>query len=526
MALTTEPEWTPENNIGQRYNKLLSERKKLEAKIAEHDYLVYNRIIFTLPLKRVEEITEAWKAKVRAQTSFLDPIDQLGIEIFKEDLTDQPNYPNAEIVFEDRDIKKHNVVYDRQVTGKSHVTKERVDILHPNQDLRQQLLGFIENNRISLAMETLIHELVHQYHTHNLHSKKGEEERLLTEAQAWITGSIRSGTRFSMSRVINTFLELDAYQFDFDKDKAIDGVSSMVRLQALGVPQDKIAEVLRPSEKSSFDKMHDLLQEKVDNSGLEEGDLQALDDIYRLQHENDMRKAQVLLCETLDEMVDREKLSNDISTVTQQGINMPPTYVDHQDMRDKLMTKRHVINPATDRFPYNPFGDRTGIAFGPYPDEKGENVFQFGKWSVIDGSSKFEAVKTQSDEMEYLDALREHSKNLSFDVKLQFFNYEIFGQEFTDQYKRILRALFTKVDVRKIGTALEQQHYDHLSALAEKIHLYNRPLRREAINAFKNYMDKQRELYNIFGISFDSLSPSLQRLLREFDYNFEHDDWR
>ncbi|MFZ5365272.1 MAG: hypothetical protein ACOZBH_03735 [Patescibacteria group bacterium] len=406
--------------LDRRYDHLLAERDGLYKELEKYSVRDY-QIIFNpgiISEKEFRELTDDWIKKTREQTEFFSILDRLGIEIFTDDLDKQPGFKDVNIVFDSKEIEEKMIVDLQEYGGYTRRDVPRIDIALPKPNLLEQMHRFYSEGTLPDAVLILIHELIHRYHfRENMNT-----EVILTEAQAYASGLLDSGTQFSLISIASALAlpEKEKGLYQFDVDKIIEALRTIIGLSSLGKKQDEIAELVATSRFDYKKKMFIPLTEEYlklkEKYKLDENDLQALDDIYRLHVNNQRLKARLALFQTLSEKYSKEELVEVKKTIIKKIIARPDYYVAGKKVPALDMMQRWVC-PLTSDFPYEPDGKRTGIIFGLFGDISKSPHFEIGRLEAEGRDSKLELAQTDEEVNKYLDLLSKYFKNISFEQK-------------------------------------------------------------------------------------------------------------
>jgi hypothetical protein len=452
-----------EKKIGKKYDTLLAERGKLLKELSEfniRDYYIFEEERFR-QLEEKYKLRDKWLKSVRQETDFLDITDRLGIEIFKDDLDVQPNFPNFKIIFGSKEIHEENIKEDKNIAGWAGRGTGPVSIGHFQSGLAHQMGNFLKEGRLLENVNTLVHELVHKYHTMHQY----EINSYLTEAQAYFSGILSStiGSVDVIGQLIQPIEEKGSY--GFEKDPAIEAALTVSGLYALGVPANEIGDMIKKSEETDREEIKRLTKEKKHGNffaitdyfnklkkkyKINDIEQQALVDIYRLHASNQRLKAQLLLFQTIEKNV---PLSERVPT--QEMVSSTIATPDYKIKGKKINAfglKQFVYYPNNKEFPYNSKGERHGIIFGFFPvDNKGWN-YKIGRMEAGMDEATIKFADDQKEQDEYIEILKKNAKNISFESKEAFlgslydYNDPFPRKAGYDLRVRIIKTLFSQED--------------------------------------------------------------------------------
>lgn len=459
-----------EDRIGQRYDELFKEREELFEMLSKYELRIFE-IVFSsegIGKEAIEELRDNWIARVKTETDLLLPLERLGIEVFSDDLSSQPGFPDAKIVFGSKEIMRQNVVDQRLIAGQASRQDKLIEIGQPQPSLAWQLRTYLAEGGLMDSVETLVHELVHRRHLEQNSSVSG----IYTEAQAYFSGLFSKGTSFGLAR------SFDALTKSIDKEKGLygykaeptyDALLAVTGLYGLDVEDDEIANLIA---RSSFDHRgrYEPLMSELDRlkkkQGIDEFDQAALYDIYRLHTANQRRRAQLLLYQEIEHMYTRQELSEMKIRATRKVIGVPEYELDGVRVPvDKLL--QYVICPVNEEYPYDPEGLRSGVIFGYFEKPvalgeagKKEKRFGIGRWEA---RGKKGVVKLADSAKEEETFLNEISRATTLDDQarirvLQSYLYETSAGKDDPFARRALQALFARAESAKATAALVVEH--------------------------------------------------------------------
>lgn len=425
--------------IGKRYDALLAEREILSQELEKFEYRDYG-IIFNSEVvddKKIDEVTKEWLKKVRSETRFLEPIDNLGITVFTDDLEKQPNFPKEKITFGSKKVAQENVALLTPGAGFTYTVKHEVEIGGQKPTGRDQLAEFLKNGLIHPTVAAFIHELVHRYHYNRA---EGNMSPVLSEAQAYFSGIFMEGPHFSHAGIIDGLVDPEK-DYGYSSAQVIEAIKTVAGLYSLGKSEDEVADLIikssYDSEKNKFTPITGVVENLKKEYRLNEIDMQALDDIYRLHANNQRMKAQLLLYKTLKERFPAESLKESKKEVLKRAISVPQYRQEGKPVESDKLLQRCVC-PMDKDFPYDPDGKRTAVIFGFFPSEN-KIVYCVGRYEAEGKESKLELAQSEAEIKKYLDILAKQAKILDFDDKAKLL------RDFFTEGVSFDNALFLKV---------------------------------------------------------------------------------
>lgn len=512
--------------IDDRIDELLSERKKLYEKLNSINFthcfsaLLDNEIISD---DIINEITEEWLNVVKSETCFLDSLDSLGIEIFKDDLTDQPNFDEtilwgSDLNFEVRRPGSNLSLGGFARRGDMDDEVPTIEIATEKPDLRSQLLYLAQEGALHPTVKTYIHELIHRVHTRENSSVSSE----LTEAHAWFSGIIDQGVKFSLLEKVNHLASDDGYGFDREKaNRALKAVSS---LSAMGVSEKKIAELVIGSKYDKEEEKYLPLEAEVDSMadelGVDELDIQALEDIYKINASNQLLKARISLIEGLTKKLTREGIIESKKVHSKKNLTTLPYYEIGGSKLPGNMFSQNVIVLDNEEFPYDPIGERHGVVFGRFLNEKESKLeYNIGR-TLIDSEGVVSLdMSSNSEDVEYyMNIVRENSSNINKESKAVFLNncINIFP-ELGRLGEETLSNVITKKDIEEIVT------FDFIEKKLSSLFLSLKSVssnnllqkdRSDGAETGKYLMDNIEKFLNFYNIKVADIYPQID-LMKE-----------
>jgi len=365
--------------IERRYDELLAERERLRQAIDTYPKRIYQAAFFEDGVES-RRITESWKTRLRAETQFLDATDTLGIELFVPDLSDQPGYPGTTIEFNPEKMGVDNFITARQVGGLAHFGS-RIEIGVQPISLDDQLLTFIQNEKLGSLEEVFVHEMIHTYHFNQ--SAQAGISPVLTEAQAYFSGLLYNSDSFNVVDIGNVLTRdaRDGGLYDFDKNLTRQGLELITELYALGKTDKEIADMIAHADSSdeaaAIEELRTIADDLKDELGLDLLDRQAIGDIYRLHSSNERMKALLILNQTIEQFYTKESLIEMVRKLMRERAGSFGNFIlDGKTHQVNLWTEVGII-PDDVHFPYDPGGERHGIGIGRYPKEGSDNEAEY-----------------------------------------------------------------------------------------------------------------------------------------------------
>jgi len=525
-------------SLGNRYDALMAERADLQVKLTQYDLRDFSGLFIadTVPKAEMRVISMTWLSRVRQQTDFLAPLDSLGINVFAEDLQNQPGFPDHTIIFGSKAIQKRNVLTFSSARGQAELIKPKIELLLPKPTLKYQLGTFLHTGVMDECTGALVHELTHRHHLR----VNSQTDGIMTEAQAYFTEIYSLGTNFSMTDIAKKLTRklADGGSYGYNTDLVIDALRAMATLYGLGMSYAEVSALIIQSHydprRNVFVPLTDIINEQLKQRHLDDVDSQALDDLYRLRANNERRKAQLLLFETLAEVfpVAAQRVERKKALKTTLGI---PTYYDSNgksEMPDKDFGQR-VYSPNNEQFPYDPNGLRTGIVFGLFPKktEKGTvHEYRIGRWEAQNNQSKVVLAESLETTQSYLKILKQNSGDIKFIFKHElFWDCVTSGAIGTPDAQSVLRALCSDEEGAKLVTDMINGDEERFSLVRAEVNKLSRtywpPHTPELLAKYRQNIAQIasffEEVCHIFDLNFQELAQNLisktNELTREID---------
>lgn len=410
--------------LGERYDELLAEKQWLNDQLASFDFRDYGAIgdPDLVDNKTLEEINAAWKEKVRRETSFLKPLDDLKINIFCDDLENQPGFPDEKINFSSKKIHRDQIVKLKAIGGSAGVHEPRIEIGTAKLPLRHQLALFLHHGTLDPTVSILVHELIHRHHSRS----NANTDNVLTEAQAYFSGIFEAGPHFSITKIAKTLTEFQDGSralYGFNAHQVIEALRAIAILYGLGMSYDDVSALVINSHYDPQDKifrpLNDVVKKTLKKFNLDDIDAQALDDLYRLFVNNQRQRAKLLLFQTIAERYPIEELRALSAKKIRERI-FTPTYYD-ADGKPRLPDNQlgqMVVCPCDSQFPYDPNNKRSGVVFGLFTTSKNsEPSFGIGRWEAEANKASTTLAPNADEEARYIAILRNQAKNISLESK-------------------------------------------------------------------------------------------------------------
>ncbi len=512
-----EKQWKKEDEIGRHYDHLMEERKELTEKAEKlplrdlstvFDYEVAND-------EQIRTIRDEWVEKLRSETTFLKPLDKIGIELFKDDLTDQPAFEGERITFKSKDIIRRRVAEGRSVDGISSNFSQDTDIGFMQPDLRIQMWHFLKNGDIDPSSNILVHELLHRYH-----NKSGKRaNRILTEAGAYYNGIFTDGSGHSMTRIADVLSKpREEEGYGMNKDKVIKALEVVSGMHGLGFPEDQINNLIATShfdpKRQQFYPIFGLMKERMKKHGIDHLDQQALYDLLRINNGNQRMKARLAMAEVIESHFPLEELQEKKKATIDKRVSIPDYFVDGKKADAKKLHQLIVI-PNNETYPYDPKGKRTGIIFGFFPTGekyKGKEtlMYQIGRFEADGKNSKLDFAKSAGEMKPFLDQLKQQGPKIDIMSKKLTALDSFYGDTFKDSAlnREILRALISKEEAGEVLKELIEYFDNYLDAMEGQLVLIigNKEYRKnpeetkKKVDSYALFLNKHLAFFNVLGL--------------------------
>lgn len=514
--------------IADRYDELLRERSDIEGELNAFEIRFYD-VIFHKEFvddATFKKILDEWLMLTGEQTTLFAGLDRLGIKIFTDDLDHQEAFPEERITFGSKKIHLQNLRDLQHVGGTAAIYSPVIEIASAKPDVRSQLANIFQYAKLHPSVATLVHELVHRYHA-NINSDK---DSVLSEAQAYFSG-ILSGewNMVDIGKALTSADDISLYKFD--EKKTLTALQNITELYALGKSDDEIGKLIAHAtydwDTNEFAPLADTLRRLKKKYAIDEIDAQSLTDIYRIHTENQLRRAKLILLQTMDRFFSREDLMELKRQEMRRVIATPPPF----DMNGVRVTHekflQSVICPGDSAFPYDPSGKRTGIVFGMYPQEHSElPEFGIGLMEAEKSSVQISLAKDEAAIDEYISRLSQYAPHLRIDEKKGLL-YR-FGIAFSfaphELSSRVLTALIDKKEAKEMLTELVPHWEDSVSVILaeimdvesayEQYGVVDDELMERKIQAYTIYMEHMRQELALFGLSFQDIGATQSLITR------------
>jgi len=514
------------NEIEKRIDKLLRERDELLHALEGQGVLKMGVIFATKEIVESPELKKAIEEgleRIRNETEFLQPLDSLGIRVFVDDLEKQASNEEVKIEFGSEDIFKESFMKLQRIGGHMSPTEGVIRIGSRKPNLNEQIYTFLNKGELHQTVQALIHEMMHW--NHYIRTSRHMLDRVLTESHAYLTSTI--GERSGSGGIVELYQKLTRPDIDykFEGEKTLKGLLSISRLLAQGLSQDAVARIIADSsydeDKRDFFPLKDYLnQDDYDSS-----DMQALDDIYKLNLTNQRLKAQLLMYETLKKHFPAEMLK-EIQIKKYRGIGIP-TYYKKGKLVPSDELQQSVICPANAEWPYDPDGLRTGILFGFVEGDDKKIDFALGKWSATPKDSSFTPAKTPEEQEQLLSLIKKQALDIELGDRLPLIFRLDMGSH-SDLSKKILKAMFTKEELIPTLKVVAETYIETIDAMqlglkdnlsenfSQKILIYSKQVQniQDFFDFFEVYPS---EISFDFAIRFNSLKEELAQVKDEYE---------
>lgn len=340
--------------LGVDTEQLFEEKIKLEQ--SSHFYksivaeIIDNKEGKGLSDEELKTVFDRVISRLRSETDIMQAYDKEGIDIFAEDLRDQPNFPELDaikfstspallskekrqllrkaktpgdistliaedgIVCDDMvDLKYHQQNMDKHAGGQySHRdTNRRVYVLDEEPTLESRLNVFLKTGGVSGATSTLVHEIRHHVQdVSGVSSNSGDGISALKEAQSYVQHSL---SNFS-ERMLAVFQTLSRKGglYEVDPNNAIQAVEFVERLNAMGVGQTEIAQLITKvdcdPETGAYLNLDLLMKEKLKERNIGEADVDVLQDVSRVLRRVKQLRVQDMARQELFAAIGEERL--------------------------------------------------------------------------------------------------------------------------------------------------------------------------------------------------------------------------
>lgn len=512
--------------LGRRYDELLAEKEKIQVDLKQfdaRDFSIQDEHLY--PDQIIKEITDKWLELVRKETQFLQPLDDLGIIIFTDDLEYQPGFPKEEIVFNSPEVRRREIVELQATHGHAYADQPLIEINNPKPSLREQIFSFLRRGVVDNETAALIHELIHRAHL----DENPKTDILLSEVQAHFSGIFYSGSHFSITEIAKSLSQPKdkGGTYRYNLDQTLEAVTALATLYGLGMNNDEINTLVIQSEYSEEEKKFIPLSEVVDralkNSGLTEIDAQALDDLYRLRFNNERQKAQLLLLQTVSERFTLEERRQAHVLAIRRSIAYPTYYKEGKPWAPEGEWPQNAVCPVDKDFPYNPDGKRSAVVFGFFPTERHSDrppTFNIGRWEAEGTTASTTLAQTPAEIEKYLGVLRQQAPIIDLDQKAMIFSdYAERNHTAFPLIKPVLDALISKGEIRQILQTRTPIIIERLTSMLEEIspaHIDPINLRGilEKLKIYQESLDYYESFLGSLDITAEEVDPNLAKALQ------------
>ncbi len=514
--------------IGQRYDELLAEREKLHKELEKFEIRDYGAIYNPefLDDRGFEKITAAWLQRAETETRFFQPLQDLGIKIFTNDLERQPNFPDEKITFASKEIRRQKIVNLIEEGGHAKIFEPIIELMDPKPPLRDQVNVFLKKGVLHSTVSILVHELIHRYH---FKRSPNYVDGVLTEAQAYFSGIFQTGPHFSLTKIARTLTtpeEESGGLYEYDAGQVVEALKAVATLYGLGMSYDEVSNLIVKSHydygKKRFSPLMDVVEKKLKQFHLDEIDSQALDDLYRLYVNNQRLRAQALFFEIIADRFSLQDLRAAYIQMLRQQITFPTYYnaKGRPEYPQKSLVQKAII-PGDDTFPYDPQGKRTGIIFGNFQNQNDAvPTFGLGRWEADASTSAVTLAQTPQETKRYLEALRKQAKDIKLEFKesllLEYENYQMLPNP---QAEKVLDALITPEEAKKILHSQAPNLTDDLTQMLEgleKAALTNKKHAKK-IQAYKQNLESKKRFLAIFKLNIAEEEPTLAEMMNNLE---------
>jgi len=391
-----EIEVVPDNNdedVVAKYlsidtEKLFAEKEFLEQRAEAFQPLIHEMLSpdneHALNNSEVEAIFEKVVGRLRSETSIFSKYDEEGVDVFAEDLTKQPGVEGLnKIVFtpdvhslskEDKDILANassveeitpliegdKVCCDDEVDlanlkkllsvklseGKYDEDTNRLYINKSHPTLLSRQKSFLRHGGIGGVMDTLVHEVRH----HRQRELLPKGLRALEEAQAYVEYPLSSSVE-SLRGVVSS---LRRYA-EGDTDAAILMTEAVERLNAMGLSQQEISEVLSTvtydPEKKDYPNLKLVVNQEMKKRNIGHGDVDVLRDVFRVNRIVDKMKIRDVVREEIVNSVGKERL-NQVLQVTENDCSVKKPDTDTPNESPVFLVSDNALSTYNQRIEY------------------------------------------------------------------------------------------------------------------------------------------------------------------------------
>lgn len=408
---------------------LHAEQKRLDGDISKYDYRDFQILLNPEDVSDsiFEHITARWLEQVRATTDYLKPLDSLGIEVFKEQLECQPAFPDHSITFASKTVEQKTLVDASRVAGLADRLSPAIEIKSPKPRLREQIFYLISQGHVGESVGTMVHELIHQHHFQT----NAQIDGILTEAQAYFSGIYGNPKNFDVKKIAEVLTrksdEKQAALYEFDSKKTERVLEQVAALYGAGYSYAEVSEILTASSYDLATGCFQPLTTEVERfksvQNLNESDTEKLHEIYQVHAYNENARARLSLFQTIEKIIPLEKLRELRLEKLRGKLLKPSFFKDGKLFLYSDQFHQRVVCPIDTKYPYDPDGKRTGIAFGFFEVEGQEQpVFRIGTWEATKTEARMKYPEDDVLEPEYereqlIDDLRQQVSKIPLENK-------------------------------------------------------------------------------------------------------------
>ena len=442
---------------------LKTEQARLDAEISKYDYRDFQVILNPEDVSDpvFERITTRWLEHVRATTDYLKPLDSLGIEVFKDQLECQSAFPEHSITFSSKIVEEKSLIDASHVAGLATRLAPIIEIRSPKPRLREQIFYMISQGHVGESVDTMIHELVHRHHFQSNQYVDG----ILTEAQAYFSGIYGNPKNFDVKKIADVLTrksdEKQAALYEFDPKKTELVLEQVAALYGAGYSYAEVSDILMASSYDHATGCFQPLTTEVERfksvQNFDETDTEKLHEIYQIHAYNENARARLGLFQTIEKIIPLEKLRELRLEKLRGKLLRPSFFKEGKLFLYNQQFRQRVVCPIDLKYPYDPDGTRTGIAFGFFEVEgQQQPVFRIGTWEATKTEAVMKYPEDDSLEPDYereqlIDDLRQQVSKISLDNKKDLV-LEYAAKTFYDNplIRTIVRTVITPGEWREV----------------------------------------------------------------------------
>ena len=526
-----------QQSIEKRYDELLAERERLlkEAKryeIRDYDSVLDEELLDDNALK---ELVDDWLKKVRSETSFLKPLEEMGIEIFKDDLEDQPSFPGETIQFDSEEIQKRQLQDLTDLAGVAKKGQALVQIGQIKPTLRTQLYLFLITGAIDRTTATLVHELIHRRH---LRTEIGAND-VLNEAHAYFCGIFVGAGRGVTDMAHELTLPTKGQDnlpnglYEYDNNQVIEALLAIATLYGAGMTSDEISRIVTTSyydsKRKTFNPLYGIAKAKLNGRQIDAVDTQALNDLFLLHANNQRLHAQMLLYQSINERFSPTELREAKKKGIKKKICRPSYYDANGDFDIARSMQQAVILPGNDLFPYDPNGQRAGIIFGLFsnPDDPQRSpVFSVGRYEAQGRQSSVALCKTTEEEDSYIELLRGYARDVALNEKSAMLDkFSNFLKD--EKAQRVVKAIINQQERKEIVGQWAPRMIRDLQTILEELEIMktDRSSKKEGsserIMYYKEIYEQVTSILQVLDLDPNEIDPQLAALILILEEKFK-----